>query len=220
MRTARVCVTKTSSCVCVFGPDEKNEKQNVQWPCPVVIDVFSNAQSHRMSSGDRCSFSSQQGEIRLKKKNALQQTEENAENPSLSTMKVNSDFCGSSLAPAGAKPLKSQAEPQLFSDPGKKREPVFWVWTILVGQPPKTKGEKGSHRTTEEPYWLRLVSLIYGQNEPPGARPSSRLLTSTQSSCFLWMHLTSSRTWQNPEAWSPNFLGLLLSRPSRVLNTL
>ena len=37
--------------------------------------------------------------------------------------------------------------PQLFSDPGQKREPFFGK-TILVG-PPKEKLEKGSHWTTE-----------------------------------------------------------------------
>ena len=33
---------------------------------------------------------------------------------------------------------------QLFSDPGKKREPFFGAWTILVEQPSKER-EKGSH---------------------------------------------------------------------------
>ena len=33
--------------------------------------------------------------------------------------------------------------PQLFSDPGKKREPFFGAWTILVG-PPKNKGKRDS----------------------------------------------------------------------------
>ena len=36
-----------------------------------------------------------------------------------------------------------QALSQLFSDPGKKREPLFGK-TILVGQPPKKRGKKGA----------------------------------------------------------------------------
>ena len=91
---------------------------------------------------------------------------------------------------------------QLFSDPGKKREPFLGLGPFLVGQPPKKGENSWCHSTTE--YWLLSVfSPARGSMAPteiseaarcePSRQQCEQLLNQTlESSREIWFRFVGS----------------------------